>query len=124
MNENGTKTDETPIEDFSNHEPGSDQEAEAYEADDEIHDPEFDALITYIEAIARRVVAEWRQATAAPPPEMEPPATNATAAPSATAEAAELEPEAAELEPEPAEPDPGTSEYDDQHGIPYFELYR
>jgi hypothetical protein len=114
MNDNGTKIDETPIEDLSPHEPRSDQEAEAYEADDEIHDPEFDALITYIEAIARRVVAEWRQATAAPPPAIEP---QATATPSATAEAAELE-------PEPAEPDPGTSEYDDQHGIPYFELYR
>jgi hypothetical protein len=136
MNANGTNH-ETPLDEIE-HEPGIDVDAETY-GDDEIHDPEFDALIMGIEAIARRVIAEWREATATPQPTpqgaIQP--QQATAASPAQAQATAAQPtaatlaqaeaiaaEAIELEAELAEPEPGTSEYDDQHGIPFFELIR
>jgi hypothetical protein len=122
MNENEKNIDETTLEHIEpiEHEPGIDPDAETYGDDDEIHDPEFDAMIMGIEAIARRVLAEWRQATATPPQE----ATDATTAQAEAIAAEAIAAEATELEAEPAEPEPGTSEYDDQHGIPFFELYR
>jgi len=67
-------------------------------------DPEFAALLAYIEGAASKFVTEMR-------------------AEAASTAAGPAEPELAEpVAPDEVEPEPGSVEYDRRNGIPYFEL--